>query len=388
MRKYKLILLSVFLCLPIFVFADICADFLSEGKRLYNSGKYQEAKESFDYVRSKCGGNYGGVDTWIDKCNAALTPTLSVSKSQISCSASGTTHYVTVTSNTTWEVQYPSSSMYSVTRNGNTLTVTIYSTTSTETRTDFFNVKTTDGRLVEKITLKQTGKIASNSLEVSTSLISCSANATTQYVTVTSNTAWEIQHPTGNMYSVTRSGNTLTVKITANTLTSSREDYFIVRTSDGLINKKITLKQSGKTSSNSSYSSSSSYLTPKGKIHKVWVEHNVMYGGQKCMKIHVKFEVDNMKGKTGDCVAWFYYENGNKLYDTNNSYKTVNGQVSTSDTFTATYDGSIWNDFIFYIPNSELHIVRSGSYKFCVGIFDHNDKQLATSDYVTFTYGN
>lgn len=388
MRKYKYLLLLILFCLPTLTFADDCSDLLSEGKLHYNNGDYQKAKECFIYVKNQCGTSYGDVTNWMNKCEAALSLTLSVSKSQISCSASGTTQYVTVTSNTTWEVQYPSSSMYSVTRNGNTLTVMIYSTTSTETRTDFFNVKTTDGKIVKKITLNQSGKSVFNSLEVSTSLISCSASATTQYVTVTSNTTWEVQHPTGNMYSVARNGNTLTVKITANPLTSSREDYFIVRTSDGVINKKITLKQSGKTSSNSSYSSGSSYLTPKGKIHKVWVEHNVMYGGQKCMKIHVKFEVDNMKGKSGDCVAWFYYENGNKLYDTNNRYSTINGQVSVSESFTATYDGTLWNDFVLYIPNSELHIVRSGGYKLDVGIFDHNNKQLATSNYVTFSYGN
>lgn len=259
MRKHKY-LLFLLLCLPTLIFADDCSDFLSEGKQHYNNGNYQKAKECFAYVKSECGSYYGDVNNWINKCDAALTPTLSVSKSQISCSASGTTQYVTVTSNATWEVQYPTGTMYSVVRNGNSLTVTIYSTTSAESRTDFFNVKTADGKIVKKITLSQSGKSVSNSLEVSTSLISCSANATTQYVTVTSNTMWEIQHPTGNMYSVTRNGNTLTVKITANPLTTSREDYFIVRTSDGVINKKITLKQSGKTSSSSSYSSGSSYL--------------------------------------------------------------------------------------------------------------------------------
>ena len=382
MRKYKYLLLLILFCLPTLTFADDCSDLLSEGKLHYNNGDYQKAKECFIYVKNQCGTSYGDVTNWMNKCEAALSPTLSVSKSQISCSASGTTQYITVTSNTTWEVEYPFGVMYSVVRNGNSLTVTIYSTNSTESRTDYFNVKTTDGKLVKKITLKRSGKTISNSLEVSMSLISCSASGTTQYVTITSNTSWQIEHPTGNMYSVTRNGNTLTVRINANTSTSAREDYFNVKTTDGRIVKKITLKQSGKTSS------SSSYLTTKGKIHKVWVEHNVMYGGQKCMKIHVKFEVDNMKGKSGDCVAWFYYENGNKLYDTNNRYSTINGQVSVSESFTATYDGTLWNDFVLYIPNSELHIVRSGGYKLDVGIFDHNNKQLATSNYVTFSYGN
>ena len=41
-------------------------------------------------------------------------------------------------------------------------------------------------------------------------LISCSASGTTQYITVTSNTTWLIEHQTGTMYSVTKNGNTLT----------------------------------------------------------------------------------------------------------------------------------------------------------------------------------
>ena len=382
MEKYRILLFGMLLFLPTLLFADICADFLAEGKQNYNSGNYQKAKECFVYVKNECGAYYGDVTNWIDRCDVALNPTLSVSTSKISCSASGTTQYVAVNSNTNWEVQYPSGNMYSVVRNGNSLTVTIYSTTSTESRSDYFNVRTVDGKIVKKITLSQSGKSVSNSLEVSKSLISCSSSATTEYITVTSNTSWQVEYPTGTIYSVTRSGNTLTVKITANASTNSREDFFNVKTTDGRIVKKITIKQSGKTSS------SSSYLTPKGKIHKVWVEHNVMYGGEKCMKIHVKFEVDNMKGKAGDCVAWFYYGNGNKLYDTNGRHKSVGGQVSVGESFTATYDGSIWNDFVLYIPNSELHIVKNGSYKFDVGIFDHNGKQLATSDYVTFSYGN
>ena len=195
MEKYRILLFGMLLFLPTLLFADICADFLAEGKQHYNNGNYQKAKECFLYVMNECGTYYGDVTNWINKCDAALTPTLSVSKSLISCSASGTTQYITVTSNTSWMIDYPSSSMYSVVRNGNSLTVTIYSTTSTESRTDFFNVKTTDGKIVKKITLSQSGKSVSNSLEVSRSLISCSASATTEYITVTSNTSWQIEYP-------------------------------------------------------------------------------------------------------------------------------------------------------------------------------------------------
>ena len=158
------LLLICFLSFSLYISADeICDDFLLEGKQHYNSGNYKKAKECFVYVKNECGVNYGDVTNWINKCDIALAPTLSVSKYLISCSADATTQYITVTSNTTWQIEHQTGTMYSVTKNGNTLTVRINANTSTAAREDYFNVKTTDGKIVKKITLKQSGKTASNS---------------------------------------------------------------------------------------------------------------------------------------------------------------------------------------------------------------------------------
>ncbi len=386
MKKHRILLFGILLCLPMLLFADICADFLAEGKQLYNNGNYQKAKECFLYVKNECGAYYGDVTNWINKCDAALTPTLSVSKSFISCSASGTTQYITVTSNTTWQVEYPSSNMYSVTRNGNSLTVTIYSTTSTESRTDYFNVKTTDGKIVKKITLTQSGKSVSNSLEVSTSLISCSASATTKYVTVTSNTSWQIEHPTGNMYSVTRNGNTLTVKITANTSTNAREDFFNVKTTDGKIVKKITLKQSGKVSH-----SSNSYAV----IDNAWIDHNVYENGVKGMRIHINVAVHYALNHKVGVAIYFSYKNGNKLKDYNGSYKIFSdGNVGIYDTDNATYESTRWKDWTIFFPYSELHMesgCKDVPLQVNIGIYDSTDEKWLTSSEqktIGFTFSN
>lgn len=388
MNNIKYFLFScLFYCLPIIMFADgICDDALSEGKQYYNSGNYHKAKDFFEFVKNECGSYYGDVNNWINKCETALSPTLSVSKSQISCSASGTTQYITVTSNTTWELQYSSGNMYSVVRNGNSLTVTIYSTTSTESRTDFFNVKTTDGKIVKKITLSQTGKSVSNSLGVSKTLISCSASATTEYITVTSNTSWQIEHPTGTMYSVTRNGNTLTVRINANTSTNAREDYFNVKTTDGRIVKKITLKQSGKVSY-----SSNSYAV----IDNAWIDHNVYENGVKGMRIHVNVAVHYALNHKVGVAIYISYKNGNKLKDYNGSYKIFSdGNVGIYDTDIATYESTRWKDWTIFFPYSELHM-ESGckdlSLQVNIGIYDStDDKWLTSSDQkiVGFTFSN
>lgn len=462
MKKILYLIIVLLFSSQYIILADDCSDALSEAKSLYNSGNYAKAKSLFEYVKSECGSSYGDATNWIAKCDDALTPnlslsrtsisvgassgstsitvtsnrtwelrntsssifsvsksgntitiqyysnsstnsrndyfdvvttdgsksvrvnfyqggksaspSLSVSKTSISASANGITEYITVTCNTTWEVQYPSGTMYSVTRSGNTLTVKINANSSTESRSDYFNVRTTDGSKVQKIQLTQGGEAT---LSVSKTSIFCSAGGTTEYITVTSSKPWEIQYPSGTMYSVTRSGNTLTVKILPNSSTESRSDYFNVKTTDGSKVQKIELKQTGK-----SYSS----ISPKAKIHKVWAEHNVMYDGKKCMEIHVKFEVDNMKGKTGRVIAYFYTDSGTALTDYNSSYRTTNGKVSVGEDFTPSYDSSIWNDFVLYIPNSELHITNSGDYKFFVNIWSYNSDDLAESDWVSFTY--
>ena len=272
MKKISVLLICIF-AFSFPLFADDCSEYLSEGKQHYNNGNYQKAKECFVYVKNECGTYYGDVTNWINKCDIALAPTLSVSKYLISCSADATTQYITVTSNTTWQIEHQTGTMYSVTKNGNTLTVRINANTSTAAREDYFNVKTTDGKIVKKITLKQSGKIISNSstsstkttssssanttttLSVSSTYIYSSYSGSTRYLTVTSNTEWELLYPTGSMYSVSRSGNQLTVYIHSNSNNEGRKDFFKVRTKDGSKEVKITMEQGANTSARTSNSS-------------------------------------------------------------------------------------------------------------------------------------
>ena len=97
---------------------------------------------------------------------------------------------------------------------------------------------------------------SSSSLKVNKSLIVASASGITEYIIVTCNKAWEIQHPSGGMYTATRSGNSVKVVINSNTTSTTRSDFFNIRTTDGKETIKISLSQSGKsTSSYSSYNS-------------------------------------------------------------------------------------------------------------------------------------
>ena len=271
MKKIYLLLICIF-TFSISLFADDCSDFLSEGKQHYNNGNYKKAKECFVYVKNECGASYGDVTNWIKKCDDALMPKLSVSKLLVSCSASATTEYITVTSNTAWDIQRSGGSMYSVTRSGNTLTIRVTANTTTQSREDYFYVKTTDGSISKKITLKQSGKVISNSstsaanstsstLSISQSYIYSSYDGSTRYLTVTSNTEWEVLYATGSMYSVTRSGNQLTIRINYNSSNTSRKDFFKVKTKDGSKEVKVTIEQGANSSAKATSSSKNARTT-------------------------------------------------------------------------------------------------------------------------------
>ena len=227
---------------------------LREAKTAYNSGEYTKAKKLYDYVVSICGSSYGSASSWSQKCEDALTPKLSVSRSSISVGADSGTTSITVTSNRTWKLNNTSSSLFTVSRNGDNISISYSANPNTSSRSDYFDVVTTDGSKSVRVYVNQEANANTTPyLSVNKTSISASASGTTEYLTVSSNTTWEVQYASGTMYSVTRNGNTLTVKINANTTTESRNDYFNVKTTDGSKVQKISLSQSGKSTNSTSY---------------------------------------------------------------------------------------------------------------------------------------
>ena len=122
-------------------------------------------------------------------------------------------------------------------------------------------------------------------------------------------------------------------------------------------------------------------------IQNIWVDHNVHENGLKGIRIHVKFNVNNMKGKTGQVAAYFYFQEGKPLKDLDRNYRSSDGQVSVSEDFTPGYQGTLYNDFTMFIPYDQLHM-NNGEYdlKFEVLIWSHNDHKLAKSDWITFQF--
>jgi len=134
---------------------------------------------------------------------------------------------------------------------------------------------------------------------------------------------------------------------------------------------------------------STSTQTPLGTIENVWFEPVATKNGVQGMGIHVKFSVNGMKNKQGQCAAWFYYENGNPLIlaAPNGAYTTADNQVAVNESFLPNSDAVSFDDFVLFIPYSAFPCLGEGTFnlKFQVGIIDHNLKEMAASSFGTFT---
>jgi hypothetical protein len=109
------------------------------------------------------------------------------------------------------------------------------------------------------------------------------------------------------------------------------------------------------------------------------------------IKITPIFTVQNAKGLKCLAVAYFYNESGVPLRDLNNLYHTVDGNVSSSENFTPSYDVALYDNsgsgVTITLPYSELHL-QKGSYKlkYKVILFDDQLKQIISSEFYNFTY--
>ena len=126
-----------------------------------------------------------------------------------------------------------------------------------------------------------------------------------------------------------------------------------------------------------------------GKIDKVWVEHNVYQNGYYGMRIHVEFSINNMLNQRGQCAIYFYYSNGTRLKDYNNSYRDTDGDVATHTYFTPNYESCKYHDLAIFMPYYELHLSSGTKHDLKLSVSLHSSRKksyITSSDYTHFTY--
>lgn len=299
----------------------------------------------------------------------------SISSQYASFGSDGGNRTFTVSSSAAWKISVNTANWGHLSRSGNTLYLRVDANNSSSSRTDYFTISS--GSKSIRVDISQ-GK--GNSLTVSTESLSFSSAGGSRTITVNSNSSWKIGTKTYDWGHLSINGNTVTLRVDANTSTSSRTDYFTIKS--GNLEKRINISQSGYTQTTSN----------NGTIKSVYVSNDADVDGEKGLSVKVSFDVSGMKGHNGRVSCYFYDSNGNALIDRNNRYHTSGtpSNVSSGEDIKPRYDNSTYTDFEIKIPYSELHLSSTYSRTLRVDVivwdyYSGSGKEVARKDGTTFT---
>lgn len=126
---------------------------------------------------------------------------------------------------------------------------------------------------------------------------------------------------------------------------------------------------------------------PVARFEQIWVEYDYydLTSNTKGMRIHSKFTIKNREKNDCEIAAYFYFENGEVLKDFDNTYKSVDGQVSVGEHFSPDFEDTIYENFVLYIPYAELHL-KNGRHdlKFQLSLFSDSGKEIRQSNWQHF----
>ena len=88
----------------------------------------------------------------------------------------------------------------------------------------------------------------------------------------------------------------------------------------------------------------------------LWVDYDVYDNGQKGMRIHTKFSVENMKGTEGYLALYFEKKDGERLKSSTTGYKSTSGQLAVYAFINPAYDKTDYNDLAAFIPYSVINV--------------------------------
>lgn len=299
----------------------------------------------------------------------------SISSQYASFGSDGGNRTFTVSSSAAWKISVNTANWGHLSRSGNTLYLRVDANNSSSSRTDYFIISS--GSKSIRVDISQ-GK--RNSLTVSTESLSFSSAGGSRTITVNSSSSWKIGTKTYDWGHLSTNGNTVTLRVDANTSTNSRTDYFTIKS--GNLEKRINISQSGYTQTTSN----------NGTIKSVYVSNDADVDGEKGLSVKVSFDVSGMKGHNGRVSCYFYDSNGNALIDRNNRYHTSGtpSNVSSGEDIKPRYDNSTYTDFEIKIPYSELHLSSTYSRTLRVDVivwdyYSGSGKEVARKDGTTFT---
>lgn len=208
-------------------------------------------------------------------------------------------------------------------------------------------------------------------LRVSDDDIVMNASGGSEDITIYTDGDWYIDVNVASWGHLTKYSDSVVLRLDANTSRSTRTDYFIIKS--GSYTKKVNITQYGNTE-------------PTAEIERIWMDHGVYQNGQQGMRIHVKFTVDNMNGKTIYAYALFYW--GDNVTPLHDSY---GNNLSFYGYGTSNYDGCRFEDMTIFVPYVGLNMQPgqgSVSLSFDIAIRDSSGNQLARENNTQITFSN
>ncbi len=197
-------------------------------------------------------------------------------------------------------------------------------------------------------------------LNVSDDNIDVDASGGSKEISIETDGDWEISTNTANWGHLSKYSNSVTLTIDENTSSSSRSDYFEIKS--GSYSKRINIYQEGNTE-------------PNAEIKSIWMDHSIYVNNVKGMKIHIKFNVNNMEGENVYGYAYFYYgDNETPLHD------TYGNNLKFYSYGTSNYERCTFNDFTIFVPYDGLNMqpgTGSIELSFDIAITDASGNQLA-----------
>ena len=161
----------------------------------------------------------------------------------------------------------------------------------------------------------------------------------------------------------------LTISYDESTLSTSRNGYFYIKAGNKTV--RIYCVQNAPQNEN------------EINITSINTNHNIWKNGQKGMNITVYFNATGFQGERLYVNLYFYFSDGKPLKDYNNNYRTEDGNVATSQTYTP-YSDNTSTSVTLFMPYDELHMAKGNHrIKYYASIL-HDRKSYASSSYYSF----
>lgn len=209
--------------------------------------------------------------------------------------------------------------------------------------------------------------------ETSSSVQLKGGGGTTTFFISTSDTDWKVTDLPSWLSVTKQTGDAITLQYGPNNALTDRTGDFFVQGAGRQVKVKVTQPTNG----------------PSATLENVAIKEGVVVDGEKGIEIHANIVVNNAKNHRLQIVAWFYYETGNPLMDTDGRYRAGDGQVTVNKDVVVDQDILDLGDFTLFIPYEQLDIKDPGetALEFDMGIYDFSLRDfLASSPRVKFTY--